>query len=117
MQYDLMMYPDQILVVKLFGELDHHETEKIRANISQTILSGQVRLVIWNMEYLHFMDSAGIGLILGRMRELRAVNGQTIILNPSKTMMKMFQFAGLHSFIRLATEQEAILQARGIVNG
>lgn len=112
-----MMYPDQILVVKLFGELDHHEAEKIRANISQTILSGQVRLVIWNMEYLHFMDSAGIGLILGRMRELRAVNGQTIILNPSKTMMKMFQFAGLHSFIRLATEQEAILQARGIVNG
>lgn len=103
--------------MKLFGELGHHEIEKIRTNISQTILSGQVRMVIWNMEYVQFMDSAGIGLILGRMRELRAINGQMLIINPSETVKKIFQFAGLTPFVRYISEVDAIMQAGGIVNG
>lgn len=63
------------------------------------------------------MDSSGIGLILGRMRELRAINGQMLILNPSETVQKIFQFAGLTSFVRYISEGEAIMQAGGIVNG
>ncbi|MER1985495.1 MAG: anti-sigma factor antagonist [Solibacillus sp.] len=117
MKYNLQLHRDTILVVRLFGELGHHEIEKVRANISQTILSGQVRFVIWNMEYVQFMDSSGIGLILGRMRELRAINGQMLILNPSETVQKIFQFAGLTSFVRYISEGEAIMQAGGIVNG
>lgn len=117
MNYNLQLHRETILVITLYGELGHHEIEKVRANISQTILSGQVRFVIWNMEHVQFMDSAGIGLILGRMRELRAVNGQTLILNPSDTMRKVFQFAGLGSFVRQLSEQEAILQVGGIVHG
>lgn len=117
MNFDLNLHSHGILVIKLFGELDHHETEKIRTQISKTILQGHVKYLIWNLEQLQFMDSAGIGLILGRMKELRAADGQTIILNPSATMQKIFKFAGLSSFIVLGTEQVIIDQARGIVNG
>ena len=117
MKFDMTLHPQYVLVVRLFGELDHHETEKIRVQISKAIFQGNVRFLIWNLENLHFMDSAGIGLILGRMRELRAVNGQTIILNPSNTMQKIFQFSGLADYIVQGSEQQAILQVRGIVNG
>lgn len=117
MNFDIRMHPNEIAVVRLFGELDHHETEKVREHISRTILQGNVKTVIWNLENLNFMDSSGIGLILGRMRELRAVDGQTILLNPSPTMKKIFQFSGLSAFIMQAHEQRAIMQARGIVNG
>lgn len=117
MKFDITMYPYQVVVIKLFGELDHHETEKVRAHISKTILQGNVKTIIWNLEHLHFMDSSGIGLILGRMRELRAVDGQTILLNPSPTMQKIFQFSGLGAYTMNGLEQEAIIQARGIVNG
>ena len=41
------------------------------------------------------MDSAGIGLILGRMRDLAPTEGETLILNPSSTMEKIFNFSGL----------------------
>ncbi|MEK4228902.1 STAS domain-containing protein [Solibacillus sp. FSL H8-0538] len=117
MKFDITMYPNEIAVIRLFGELDHHETEKVRAHISKTILQGNVKTIIWNLEHLHFMDSSGIGLILGRIRELRAVDGHTVLLNPSPTMQKIFQFSGLGAYTMNGLEQTAIMQARGIVNG
>lgn len=77
-------------------------------------MQGNLSTIIWNLERLNFMDSSGIGLILGRMQELSAVNGQTIILNPSNTMKKIFQFSGLASFMMEDTEADAILHARGL---
>ena len=117
MKFNMTMHSNQVLIVQLFGELDHHETEKVRTHISKAILQGNVKWLVWNLEHLQFMDSSGIGLVLGRMRELRAVDGQTILLNPSTTMQKIFQFSGLGNFIMYGTEQQVILQARGIVNG
>ncbi|SOB94153.1 SpoIIAA-like anti-anti-sigma regulatory factor [Ureibacillus xyleni] len=117
MNYEMDMQLNDIAVIRLYGELDHHEAEKIRSHISKTILQGNLNTIIWNLERLNFMDSSGIGLILGRMRELSAVNGQTIILNPSNTMKKIFQFSGLASYMMDGTEADAILHARGIVNG
>ena len=40
MKYDITMYPNEILVIRLFGELDHHETEKVRAHISKQFYKG-----------------------------------------------------------------------------
>lgn len=117
MNFEIKRLEKDVAVVRLFGELDHHATEKIRSHISMEILSGQLKLLIWNLDCLQFMDSAGIGLVLGRMRELETVNGQTIILNPSATMKKIFKFSGLASFIFEGKEQDAIQHARGIVNG
>lgn len=118
MNFEIDMQFNNIAIIRLFGELDHHETEKIRTHISKTILQGNLSTIIWNLERLNFMDSSGIGLILGRMRELTSVNnGQTIILNPSNTMKKIFQFSGLSSYIIEGDEADAILHARGIVNG
>lgn len=116
MNFEINM-ENEIAIIRLYGELDHHEAEKIRSHISKTILQGNLHTIIWNLERLNFMDSSGIGLILGRMRELSAVNGQTIILNPSNTMKKIFQFSGLSKFVMEGNEEEAILHARGIVNG
>ena len=107
MNFEISMNRD-IAVIRLYGELDHHEAEKIRSHISRTILQGNLSTIIWNLERLNFMDS---------MRELGAVNGQTIILNPSNTMKKIFKFSGLSKYVMEGNEEEAILYARGIVNG
>ena len=84
-----------ILIATLRGELDNHKANQIRSDISSSIFTGQVRAVIWDLEGLGFMDSAGIGLILGRMRDLSPIGGETLILNPSPTMNKIFGFSGL----------------------
>lgn len=117
MHFQLEMVTRETVVIRLFGELDHHAVEQIRAKISTAIFQGTVTTIIWNLEGLSFMDSSGVGLVLGRMRELEAVAGRTILLNPSPTMRKVFQFSGLGPWMMEATEEEAIDRVRGIVNG
>jgi len=117
MHYQLEIVTRETVVIRLFGELDHHAVEQIRAKISAAIFQGTVTTIIWNLEGLSFMDSSGVGLVLGRMRELEAVAGRTILLNPSPTMRKVFQFSGLGPWMMDATEEQAIDRVRGIVNG
>ena len=117
MQFQMEMVSRDTVVVRLYGELDHHAVEQIRSKISAAIFQGAVSTVIWNLGGLSFMDSSGVGLVLGRMRELEAVAGRTILLNPSPTMRKVFQFSGLGPWMLDATEDEAIERVRGIVNG
>ena len=105
-----------ILIVTLQGELDNHEAKQIRSNITASIFTGQVRAIIWNLEGLGFMDSAGIGLILGRMRDLAPLGGKTLILNPSVTMEKIFGFSGLSENIRHCTVETAIGEIGGVVH-
>ena len=113
---DIEIMDNGILVATLHGELDNHEANRIRASISSSIFSGQVRAVIWNLEGLGFMDSAGIGLILGRMRDLAPMNGETLILNPSVTMEKIFGFSGLGRNIRYCTVETAIGEIGGVLH-
>ena len=117
MHFQLEMVTRETVVIRLFGELDHHAVEQIRAKISAAIFQGTVTTIIWNLEGLSFMDSSGVGLVLGRMRELEAVAGRTILLNPSPTMRKVFQFSGLGPWMMDGTEEQAIDRVRGIVNG
>ncbi|MCG3089989.1 STAS domain-containing protein [Sporosarcina cyprini] len=107
---------DGIVVVTLSGELDNHEANRIRSTISSSIYAGQVRAIIWNLERLAFMDSAGIGLILGRMRDLVPYNGETVILNPSATMEKIFNFSGLGSMIKHCTVETALGEIGGVLH-
>lgn len=106
---------NQILLITLKGDLDNYKANQLRAEVSSFIFSGQVNKVIWNLEYLSFMDSAGIGLILGRMRDLTPFDGETIILNPSPTMEQIFSFSGLHSFVRKGSVEEVVAEFGGIL--
>ncbi|WP_019415258.1 anti-sigma factor antagonist [Paenisporosarcina sp. TG20] len=117
MKHQLLFVEDGIAIIRLKGELDHHATQTIREEISQTLYRGNLRAIIWNLQDLQFMDSAGIGLILGRMRDFVPSNGQTVILHPSETMKKIFQYSGLGSYVWATTEEEAIAELGGILNG
>ncbi|NYF24458.1 anti-sigma factor antagonist [Sporosarcina sp. JAI121] len=113
---DIEIIDNGILIVSLHGELDNHEANRIRSHISSSIFSGQVRSVIWDLARLGFMDSAGIGLILGRMRDLAPLGGETLILNPSATMEKIFTFSGLGPNIRHCTVDLAIVEIGGVLH-
>lgn len=106
-----------IVSVRPEGELDHHAADEIRRTVSQLLYGGSISGIIWDLSNLQFMDSAGIGLILGRMRDLRAVDGETVILNPSATMRKMFEMSGLGPHLLDGTTQEAKDRLGGILHG
>ncbi|MGN7386675.1 anti-sigma factor antagonist [Sporosarcina sp. SAFN-015] len=107
---------DSIVVVTLAGELDNLEANRIRSTISSSIFTGKVKGIVWDLSRLGFMDSAGIGLILGRMRDLAPFNGETLILNPSPTMEKIFNFSGLGSNIRHGSVDSVLGEIGGVLH-
>lgn len=107
---------DSIVVVTLAGELDNLEANRIRSTITSSIFNGKVKGIVWDLSRLGFMDSAGIGLILGRMRDLAPFNGETLILNPSPTMEKIFNFSGLGSNIRHGSVDSVIGEIGGVLH-
>lgn len=117
MRFHSVIYPGEIAVITFFGDLDSYTTNKMRQQLSKSILQGEVRYIVWQMQHVNFMDSAGVGLILGRMRELAAVDGQMLLLNPNRTIEKIFQYSGLAQYVLHGSEQDALLHARGIVYG
>ena len=59
---------DKALVIELTEEIDHHTTEKIRRKIDDDITRYMPRKVIFDFNKVSFMDSAGIGMIIGRYK-------------------------------------------------
>lgn len=113
---NIKKYDGGIIVITLFGELDNHEANRIRTQVGTAIFSGDIRTIIWDLSKLQFMDSSGIGLILGRMRELAPYQGETIILNPSPTMEKIFTFSGLEKQLHFNHLQDMMEQLGGVVH-
>ena len=108
---------DEIVIIRLSGELDHYVVEKIRPQVSMLIMQGAVQHIIWNFEQVLFMDSAGIGFLLGRAKEMKVLERQMTIINTTRTIAKILTISGLESYMYNMTEEEALQQARGIVYG
>ena len=90
----------QALTIKLEGELDHHSAESIRSRIDREIeATGCERLTI-DMEGVTFMDSSGLGVILGRYRLLNARGGTLFISGANSSVERILRMSGLYSLIR-----------------
>ncbi|WP_170007532.1 anti-sigma F factor antagonist [Bacillus fonticola] len=91
---------DDVLCVRLSGELDHHSAEGLRQKASEAIETYNIQHMILNLETLSFMDSSGLGVILGRYKQLKQKNGQMIVCAISPVVKRMFDLSGLFKIIR-----------------
>src|SRR5699024_12116007 len=77
------------------GELDHHEAEILREIWQQKLRDENVRHVILNLEEMIFMDSSGIGVLLGRYKEISQAGGELVICKVNPSLKKIFDMSGL----------------------
>ena len=84
-----------VLTAHLIGELDHHAAAPLRREIDTAVLSCRCTRLILDLKRLTFMDSSGIGLIMGRYRLMSAQNGSLRVENAPKNIEKMIKLAGL----------------------
>lgn len=88
------------LYIYLKGELDDCTSAKARERIDSIIeRAGRLRAVVFNLKGLSFMDSTGIGMIIGRYKKLKKDNISVYIENPSFCADKVFQTSGMYSLI------------------
>lgn len=84
----------------LQGEIDHHSAAALREEIDSHLEGGQVSLLILDFGGVTFMDSSGIGLVMGRYRQMEYRGGSLQLTNTPPQIYKVMRIAGLH---RLAT--------------
>jgi len=96
------------LTVALSGELDHCSAMNIRRELDELISDPAVRHLMLDMTDLKFMDSSGIGVILGRYRILAARGGSVWVRNMNQQINRIFHLSGMGQIIHVARqEQEA----------
>ena len=87
------------LVFRLVGELDEHSAEFVRRRLDTTIAESCYNTVVFDLSRLSFMDSTGIGVIIGRYKLVRKRNANVYVRNPSPTVDKIFKMSGLYEII------------------
>ncbi len=92
------------MVVELTRELDHHNSVSIREEIDRHIYSGQVRNIVFDFKNTTFMDSSGVGVILGRHRILKNVGGVIAVANINKSVDRLFMISGLYKIVEKCSE-------------
>ena len=91
------------LTVKLRGELDHSVAAGVRAELDELILDPGVRRLVFDLNGLEFMDSSGIGLIIGRYKLMARRGGSVAVRSPGRRVDRIFQMSGLYQLVeRLA---------------
>ena len=77
----------------LSGEIDHHSAVELREQIDQSVIQSGAKLLVLDFSLVTFMDSSGIGLILGRARRMSALDGRLVVQHPPRQIQKMLDLA------------------------
>ena len=86
---------DKLLILEITEEIDHHTSEKIRRKADYEITRYMPRKVIFDFSNVQFMDSAGIGMILGRYKMMKMIGGSVEMKNVSPMLKKIFDMRRL----------------------
>ncbi|WP_071395650.1 anti-sigma F factor antagonist [Bacillus tuaregi] len=103
-----------VLCIRLSGELDHHSADELRKRAVNAIEEYAIRHIILNLEELSFMDSSGIGVILGRYKQIKQLHGEMVVCAISPSVQRLFEMSGLFKIIRLEPTEENALQRLGV---
>lgn len=81
------------LVAYLSGEIDHHSAQQLRMEIDAQLQNTLPQTLTLDFAGVSFMDSSGIGLILGRARRMSALDGRLVVQHPPRQIQKMLDLA------------------------
>lgn len=92
---------ENYLCIRMPKEVDHHGAAGIREGADQLILNDQVKNIVFDFEDTTFMDSSGIGIIIGRYRKISCFGGKVYAINASERIARLLRSSGLSSIIEI----------------
>ena len=95
-----------ILIIRLNGDLDQYGCRKLKVRVVDTIRKYDIQNIILNFENLYFMDSTGIGFIIGRYQDIKRKNGKIVICNVNEIVNKIFRISGLNKICKVVSTEE-----------
>ncbi|WP_404403614.1 anti-sigma F factor antagonist [Jeotgalibacillus malaysiensis] len=98
-----------VLLLRMSGELDHHEVGPIRKELADLMESDSIRHIILNLKNLEFMDSSGLGLILGRYKYLQKIGGNMVLCAATPAVKRLFEMSGMYKILMVEISEERAL--------
>lgn len=95
-----------ILRIYVGGEIDHHSAVDLRAAADNLILSIRPKRLAINLSGVSFMDSSGLGFIMGRYNLMRELDGDAVIEYPNAETARLLKLGGLEKIVPITEEQE-----------
>ena len=92
---------DNCLMVKLPEEVDHHRAAYISANADRLLLQDQVQHVVFDFGDTKFMDSSGIGIIMGRYKKISCFGGRVYAIHVDRQIHRILNLSGISKIVEV----------------
>ena len=99
-----------VLIVRIEGELDMHVADKFRETIDNALETSGVKYILLNLEAVKFIDSSGLGVILGRYKKINAAGGKVLVARIQPQVMQIFELSGLLKIITCYNSEAEALE-------
>ena len=96
------------LVVKIIGEIDHHTADHIRYTAEKAFFNSSAKNMVFDFAHVGFMDSSGIGMIIGRYKEVKKAGGKVFAINITPEIDRIFLISGLKKIINCFKSLEEV---------
>ena len=96
---------ENCLTIFLPHEVDHHSADEIRKEADYLIDRNHIRYVIFDFTETDFMDSSGIGMIMGRYKRIIMLGGEVCAVHTSERMKKVLMMSGVTKIVQLYEEE------------
>lgn len=87
------------LVVKINCELDHHSSDLLRRKVDGELQRYMPKNLIFDFDGVGFMDSSGIGMIMGRYKNIKSYDGKAVMANVRPEIKRIFEISGITKII------------------
>ena len=92
---------DNCLMIKLPEEIDHHRAGFICENADRLLVRDEVCNVVFDFENTRFMDSSGIGIIMGRYRKIACFGGKVYAIHADRQIQRILMVSGLNKIVEV----------------
>lgn len=103
-----------VLCIRLEGELDHHTADQLKQRVTAAMERKAIKHLVLNLESLTFMDSSGLGVILGRYKQIKQQQGSMVVCAISPSIKRLFDISGLFKVIQLEPSENSALKRLGV---
>lgn len=97
-----------VLIVTVQGEIDMYNTDYMRSSIDNYLDQQSISYLVLNLEKVGFIDSSGLGIIIGRYKKMKANGGKVYIVGANPSVEKILVFSGINKIIPLYKNEQEI---------
>jgi len=100
---------DDVLSILIDGEIDHHSAGEIRSGVDDYIKGSNTKYIIMDFSKVGFMDSSGIGMVMGRYKNIKLLGGELCIVSANNAVKRILDMSGITSVIPIYKNKDEFL--------